>query len=76
MANTTTKILPPEVQEKYEIVGNLEGGPRFDLPNFGFIGLDFSKITLDQAALLVRRKWPHIKAKPAPAVATAKPEKP
>ncbi len=64
MANTTnTSTLPREVQERYEIVGELEGGPRYDLPNFGFIGLDFSKLTLEQAALLVRRRWKYIRTK-------------
>ena len=64
MANfTTTQTLPTEVQAKYEIIGNLEGGPRFDLPNYGFTGLDLSKLTLEQAALLVRRRWPHLREK-------------
>lgn len=75
MANrTTTATLPQEVAEKYEIVGNLEGGPRFDLPNYEFTGLDFSKITLAQAALLVRRKWPHIREKKASQPPVVKPE--
>jgi hypothetical protein len=64
MANVTnTKTLPPEVQERYEIVGELEGGPRFDIPRVGMYNVDFSKITLDQAAFLVQRKWKHIRAK-------------
>ena len=59
--NTTTSTLPKDVEDRYEIVGELEGGPVFDLPHFGFIGLDFSKITLAQAAILVRKRFPHLR---------------
>ena len=76
MANVTnTKTLPPEVQERYEIVGELEGGPRFDIPRVGMYNLDFSKITLEQAAFLVRRKWKHIQEKKAIPPPAPKPEK-
>lgn len=70
---TTTKTLPKEVQEKYEIVGELEGGPRFDIPNFGMFNLDLSTLSLEDAAYLVSRKWKHIREKKA--VPTDKPEK-
>ena len=65
----TTKMLPADVQEKFEVVGSLQGGPVFALPHYGFSQIDFSQITLDQAALLVRRKFPNLRAKtPAPLV--------
>lgn len=69
---TTTADLPADVQEKYELTADLEGGPVFDLPNFRQTGIDFSKLTLDQANTLVLRKWPGIRRKPAP-VPTAVP---
>ncbi len=68
MANVTnTKTLPQEVQERYEIVGDLEGGPVYDIPQYGMTNLDLSKLSLDDAAYLVRRKWKHIREKITPA---------
>ena len=63
---TTNADLPADVQEQYELTADLEGGPVFDLPNFRQTGIDFSKLTLDQANTLVLRKWPGIRRKPAP----------
>jgi hypothetical protein len=60
-----TSDLPQEVQEQFEIVGTLEGGPRFDLPAQKMIGVDFTQLTLQQARLLVRRNFAHLKEKAA-----------
>lgn len=61
-----TTDLPQDVRERFEIVGNLEGGPRFDLPAQKMTGVDFTKLTIQQAQLLVRRKFPHLKEKESP----------
>ena len=60
---TTTSQLPAEVQEKYEIVGHLEGGPKFDLPAQNMYGVDFTKLSLTDAAVLVRRKFKYLREK-------------
>lgn len=67
MANqkVTTSTLPADVQEQYEVVGNLEGGPKFDLPAQSMYGVDFSKLTLTDAAVLVRRKFKYLRLKQA-----------
>lgn len=62
---TTTRQLPAEVQGKYEIVGHLEGGPKFDLPAQNMYGVDFTKVTLADAAVLVRRKFKYLREKQA-----------
>jgi hypothetical protein len=63
MANfTNTKTLPKEVQDRFEL-DDLEGGPMFDIPNFGMFKVDFSQLTIEQAEYLVQRKWKHIRAK-------------
>lgn len=70
---TTTATLPPAMQEKYEIVGALEGGPVFDLPNYRQYGVDFSKLEEAMAETLIKRKWPHLRRKEAPAAPAVAP---
>jgi len=60
---TTTETLPPDVQELYELTSPIQGGPVFDLPSVRQYGIDFSKITLDQADVLLKRKWKGIRLK-------------
>lgn len=71
---TTTADLPADVQELYELTAVMEGGPVFDLPNVRQTGVDFSKLTLHQAEVLLKRNWKGIrlKAKPEPTPPAAK----
>jgi hypothetical protein len=59
---TTTDMLPDPVRAQYEMTKPLEGGPRFNLPHYGG-DVDFSAITVQQAAALVRLKCPYIRLK-------------
>jgi len=65
---TTTETLPEAMQELYEITEPLEGGPVFDLPNYRQTGVDFSKLDVTMAEVLIARKWPYLRRK-EPAVA-------
>lgn len=60
---TTTADLPADVQELYELTAALEGGPVFDLPAVRQYDIDFSKLTVHQAEVLVQRKWKGIRRK-------------
>lgn len=61
-----TATLPPSIQEKYEIVGSIVGGPVIDLPNYRQYGVDFANLTEEMAENLVKRKWPYIKRREHP----------
>ena len=68
-----TATLPPSIQEKYEIVGAIVGGPVLDLPNYRQYGVDFANLTEEMAENLVKRKWPYIKRREQPAPPAAEP---
>lgn len=63
---TTTEDLPADVQALYELTAPLEGGPCFDLPAVRQYDLDFSKLTLHQAQVLLKRKWTGIRLRVVP----------
>ncbi len=66
--------MPVAVREQYELTKPLSGGPTYDFPAYGGMRIDFSKITLQEAAALHRRGWHGIRKvlpKPATRVAEA-----
>lgn len=65
---TTTADLPESLQGKYELTEPLEGGPRFDLPNYRQYGIDFSQLTENQAETLIKRRWPYLRRVEPPVV--------
>lgn len=71
----TTHTLPPDVRERFEIVGSIAGGPRLALPHYGIALVDFSRLTVQDAEQLMAAKFPYLRRRIAP-VQSAKPGKP
>ena len=58
----TTKTLPADVQEVFEITEPIQGGPRLALPHYGQSGdVDFSTISLAQAEALEQAEFPYLR---------------
>lgn len=71
----TTATLPAELREQFEIVGTIPGGPRIALPHYGVSVVDFSRLTIQDAARLIAAGFPHLRRRVAPLMKVAKPKK-
>lgn len=63
----TSSTLPDDVRALFEIVGDIPGGPRLALPHYGIAVVDFSRLSIADAELLLAAHFPHIRRR-APAV--------
>lgn len=70
MSKSTSWKLPADVAEQFQVVGDV--GPVVHWNGT----VDLRTISVDNAAALVKQKFPHLKEKPAKPAKADKPEKP
>ena len=57
MSKTDGVKMPAELASKYRFTGNIQGGPTFDFPQFGFFKLNLSELSASMAERLIAKGW-------------------